>query len=112
MLIGQAGETASTRVTGLPKNTVRIPSASGKKKYRTPDYMDDSQRYIAETKNVKRQGLTSQLLDDKAHVLRGGKPGRVDVIVDVRTKISRGLLREHLNPGSPITIRVERLNGK
>jgi hypothetical protein len=72
--------------------------------------MDETGRYIAETKNVNRQGLTRQLLDYAAHVQRGGYPGRVDVIVDVRTTISRPLLRAHLDPGNPIHVVVRTLN--
>jgi len=85
---GQIGEAASTQITGMPKNTDRIPSASGKKAYRTPDHMDEAQRHIAETKNVDYQYLSSQLKGDKAHVLRDGGPGRVDVIIDQRTTVS------------------------
>jgi hypothetical protein len=109
--VGQAGEAASSGVTGLPKNGTRIPSASGKKAYRVPDHMDGAQRYIAETKNVNKQYLSSQILDDKAHVLRDEMPGRVDVIIDERTTITSSLLREHLNPGSPIKLQVQVLNG-
>ena len=71
--------------------------------------MNDAERYIAETKNVDYQYLSSQLLDDKAHVLRDGYPGRVDVILDERTEISQALLQEHLNPGSPIKLQTANL---
>jgi hypothetical protein len=109
--LGQAGEAVSAEVTGLPRNTLRIPSASGAKDYRIPDHLEPlDQRYVAETKNVKYQTLTSQILDDMAHVNRSGYPGRVDVIIDNRTTISGPLLREHLNPGSPIKIRIKDLN--
>ena len=107
--VGQAGEAVSSHLTGLPKNTTRIPSASGRREYRIPDHLDDLQRYIAETKNVNKQYLSSQLLDDIAYVLREGRPGRVDLIIDVRTEITLPLLREHLNLGSPIRIRAEKL---
>lgn len=110
--LGRAGEAVSSDLTGLPKNTTRIPSASGQRAYRVPDHMSINQRYIAETKNVNRQSLTSQILDDKAHVLRGGGPGRVDVIIDSRSQTSTPLLREHLNPGSPIKLRSGNLNGR
>jgi hypothetical protein len=111
--LGDVGEAASAELTGLPKNTLRIPSASGARDYRIPDHLDPlDQRYIAETKNVKYQSLTLQLRDDAAHVLRGGYPGRVDVIIDDRTVISSSLLREHLNPGSPIKIVTTDLNPK
>ena len=106
---GQAGEAVSGQLTGMPKNTVRIPSASGKKAYRVPDHMDATQRHITETKNVDYQYYSSQLKDDKAHVLRAGGAGRVDVMIDQRTTISPQLLREHLNPGSPIKLRSENL---
>lgn len=109
--LGRAGEVVSAEVIGLPKNTIRIPSASGAKDYRIPDHLEPlDQLYIAETKNVKYQTLTSQISDDVAHVNRGGYPGRVDVIIDSRTTISGPLLREHLNPGSPIKIRTMDLN--
>jgi hypothetical protein len=108
--MGVSGEAVSGQLTGMPKNTVRIPSASGKKAYRVPDHMDDAQRHITETKNVDYQYYSSQLKDDKAHVLRGGGPGRVDVMIDQRTTISTQLLREHLNPGSPIKLRSANLN--
>jgi hypothetical protein len=104
MQAGQTGEAVSGQLTGMPKNTVRIPSASGKKEYRVPDHMDDAQRHITETKNVEYQYYSSQLKDNKAHVLRDGRPGGVDVMIDQRTTISPQLLREHLNPGSPIKI--------
>jgi hypothetical protein len=107
---GQSGEAVSGQLTGMPKNTVRVPSASGKKRYRVPNHMDDAQRHITETKNVDYQYYSSQLKDDKAHVLRGGGPGRVDVMIDQRTTISTKLLREHLNPGSPIKLRSANLN--
>ena len=71
--------------------------------------MDPSGQFIGETKNVDYQYLSSQLLDDKAHVLRNNLPGTVSVIIDERTTISMELLREHLNMGSPIKLRVANL---
>ncbi len=103
--IGQAGEAVGSELTGLPKNTKRIPSASGKREYRVPDHMTVDEHYLAEDKAVKKQHLSSQLLDDKAHVLRDDMPGRVDVNIDEGARISLPLLREHLNPGSPIKLR-------
>ncbi|TPW05681.1 MAG: hypothetical protein FD124_2052 [Alphaproteobacteria bacterium] len=109
--LGVAGEEASEMLTGLSKNTTRIPSVSGAKAYRVPDHLDPiTERYIGETKNVARQSLTTQILDDAAHVTRGGWPGRVDVMIDDRTVITGPLLREHLNPGSPIKLRRVDLN--
>ncbi|EOM4782465.1 RHS repeat-associated core domain-containing protein, partial [Escherichia coli] len=108
--LGKAGEKNSSELTGLPKNTVRIPSASGKKDYRLPDHMSGDGRYIAETKNQNSMHLSSQLKDDIAHVTRGGAPGRVDLIIDQRTKISVPLLGEHLDPGSPLHIIITDLN--
>ncbi|MED9122286.1 RHS repeat-associated core domain-containing protein [Escherichia marmotae] len=108
--LGKAGEKNSSELTGLPKNTVRIPSASGKKDYRLPDHMSGDGRYIAETKNQNSMHLSSQLKDDIAHVTRGGVPGRVDLIIDQRTKISVPLLGEHLDPGSPLHIIITDLN--
>ncbi len=104
--LGKAGERNSSELTGLPKNTTQIPSASGKKDYRLPDHMSADGRYIAETKNQNSMYLSSQLKDDIAYVSRGGGPGRVDLIIDQRTKISAPLLREHLDPGSPLHIIV------
>ncbi len=109
--LGRAGELVSSELTGLVKNTSRIPSASGQRMFRVPDHLEPIDlRYIAETKNVSRQSLTSQILDDAAFVTRGGRPGRVDVIIDSRTTITGPLLREHLNPGSPIKIIQTNLN--
>ncbi|MGR6332034.1 putative toxin [Escherichia coli] len=70
--LGKAGEKNSSELTGLPKNTVKIPSASGKKDYRLPDHMSGDGRYIAETKNQNSMHLSSQLKDDIAHVTRDG----------------------------------------
>jgi RHS repeat-associated protein len=106
---GQQGEKVGTQVSGLPKNTRRIPSASGRRAYRVPDHMTEDERFIQEDKAVNEQYLSSQLLDDKAHVARGGQPGRVDVLIDETTKITTPLLREHLNPGSPLKLKVDRL---
>jgi len=109
--LGRAGELVSSELTGLAKNTSRIPSASGQRMFRVPDHLEPLDlRYIAETKNVSRQSLTSQILDDAAFVTRGGMPGRVDVIIDSRATITGPLLREHLNPGSPIKIIQTNLN--
>src|SRR5690606_27942670 len=107
--LGPKGEAVASEMTGLAKNTTRIPAASGRRSFRVPDQMDSAQRFVAEVKNKDYQYLSSQLLDDKAHVLRGGRPGTVQVIIDERTKISVELLREHLNPGSPIKLRSGRL---
>jgi hypothetical protein len=71
--------------------------------------MDDAERFIQEDKAVKKQHLSSQLLDDKAHVQRGGGPGRVDVLVDENTEVATPLLQEHLNPGSPIKLKTNKL---
>lgn len=109
--LGRVGEAATTELTGLPKNTNRIPSASQTKDYRVPDHMDDAGRYIGETKNVSRLSLTSQLRDDASYVTRGGRPGRVDVFIDTRTVISRPLLRAHLDPGNPINLVTVNFNG-
>lgn len=68
--------------------------------------MDKSQHYIGETKNVKKQHLSTQLKDDINHVTRRGYPGRVDVFINKDTQINTPLLREHLNPGSPLKITV------
>ena len=103
---GKVGEFNS----GINKNTKRIPSASGKKQYRIPDGMDDAQRHIQEVKNVNKQGLTSQLKDDIAHVNRGGGKGTVDVIVDKRTKISKPLKKAHKAKDNPINIIRKDLN--
>ncbi len=71
--------------------------------------MDDAERFIQEDKAVKKQHLSSQILDDKAHVQRGGEPGRVDVLVDETTEVTTPLLQEHLNPGSPIKLKTDKL---
>jgi RHS repeat-associated protein len=107
--IGQSGEEVGTEISGLPKNTRRIPSASQKRAYRVPDHMDKEERFIQEDKATKKQHLSSQLLDDKAHVLRDFGSGLVDVLIDELTEITRPLLREHLNPGSPIKLKSAKL---
>jgi RHS repeat-associated protein len=110
--VGQHGEAVSTELHGMSKNTRRIPSASGKREYRVPDQMDPAGRYIGEVKAVQKQHLSSQILDDKAYVLRGGSPGRVDVTIDNSTAVTPQLLREHLDPGSPIKLREAALKKK
>ena len=40
--------------------------------------------------------------------LHGGA-GRVDVLIDERTEISRALLMDHLDPGSPVKLSVANL---
>jgi len=107
--VGQIGEKIGTQVTGYPKNTRRIPSASGKKDYRVPDHMNDTGRHIVEDKAVKKQHFSSQLKDDRAYVLRDDGAGRVDVLVDESTVITPQLLREHLNPGSPLKLKTGKL---
>jgi RHS repeat-associated protein len=103
--LGKIGEEAGSAATGLPKNTKRIPSASGKKDYRIPDHMDGTGTFIAEDKNVKKLHLSSQLLDNKAYVSRRGRAGRVQVNINKdKTEITTPLLREHLNPASPIKL--------
>lgn len=72
--------------------------------------MDERQRHLTEVKNVNRQGLTSQIKDDIAHATRGGEEGRVDVIVDERTKVSRPLQRAHDDPSSPVNVIRKNLN--
>jgi RHS repeat-associated protein len=109
---GQAGEAVGTEMSGYPKNTRRIPSASRKKDYRVPDHMNDTGRHIVEDKAVDSQYLSSQLKDDKAFVLRDNAPGRVDVLIDENTQITLPLLREHLNPGSPIKLKTGKLKKK
>jgi hypothetical protein len=101
---GQYGESVGSELTGLPKNTKRIPSASGKAKYRIPDHMDDTGRFIAEDKAVNYQYLSTQFLDYKSYVMREGGPGKVLIIIDENTVISVPLLKEHLNVGSPIKL--------
>jgi hypothetical protein len=108
--LGTAGERVVSEATGLPKNAATIRSVNRTARFRKPDFMDEAQRYIAEAKNRGYQGLTKQLRDYKAWVLRGNGAGRVDVFVDSRTKISRNLLREHLDPGSPIKVVVVEMN--
>lgn len=57
--LGVAGEKAAK----ITKNTRRIDSATRPGRYRIPDQLDDAARVIGEVKNVKTQGLTSQLRD-------------------------------------------------
>jgi RHS repeat-associated protein len=98
--------------SGIVKNTTRIPSDSGKVKYRVPDGMDDSERIIQEVKNVDKQYYSSQLKDDIAHVTRDDGDGKVILIVDNRTKITAPLQEAIDDPDIPIELVRKDLNSE
>ncbi|MFK8273035.1 RHS repeat-associated core domain-containing protein [Capnocytophaga canimorsus] len=100
--LGQIGEINA----GITKNTKKIPSDSGKKKFRIPDQMSLDERHITEVKNVNYQYFSSQLQDDLKHVNREGIQGKVTLIVDERTILSKKL-KEEINKGN---IELERKN--
>lgn len=55
----------------IVKNTVRIPSLSGRRKYRVPDELTASA--ISEVKNVKYQHLSTQIQDYLHFALMTGR---------------------------------------
>lgn len=98
--VGVAGE----RAAGIAKNSRRIPSISRPGRYRIPDQLDDAGKVIGEVKNVKYQGLTSQLRDFLAYAEQ--RPGWTFVLhVRVDTKIS-GPLQDLVNAGRIILRRT------
>ena len=60
-------------------------------------------------KNVNFQSLTSQLKEDIKHV---GPNGRVDLIIDVRTRVSKTLQELHNDPQNALNIIIKELNKK
>ena len=66
--LGNEGELLS----GIVKNTERIPSASGTAAYRIPDGLDHSAQLIQEVKNVSSLSYTRQLRDFSAYSQANG----------------------------------------
>ncbi|MDR0606527.1 MAG: hypothetical protein LBG80_19820 [Bacteroidales bacterium] len=87
--IGQTGE----QNAGITKNTKKIDSASGKRKYRIPDGMSEDGKHLTEVKNVNKQYFSSQLKDDLAYIQKQ-KGGSLTLIVDTRTKLTPQLQAE------------------
>lgn len=110
--VGQQGEVVSSEYMQLPKNNDRIPSASGRSEFGIPDFKHPGGHHLGESKNVAYQHLSRQIKDDMAYVLRDHQPGLVEVLIDKRTDVSLPLLREHLNPGSPIKLKTLPLGDK
>ncbi|ECQ6566610.1 hypothetical protein FZU01_22585 [Salmonella enterica subsp. enterica] len=102
MAAGARQSGADNAGAGLARAAYRIPVGCGQ--------LSSDGHYITETKNQNSMYLSSQLKDDIAYVTRSGMPGRVDLIIDQRTKINITLLREHLAPGSLLHIIVTDLN--
>ena len=65
--VGKAGEIAS----GITKNTRHIESITKTATHRIPDGLDDVNMILSEVKNVKYQGLTSQIKDFLYYSQRG-----------------------------------------
>jgi len=82
--IGKEGEEAANIV----KNTTRIPSLTGKSKFRIPDELSDTG--LKEIKNVKYQHLSSQILDSLYFALTTGR--RMTLVVRKDTKLSADLM--------------------
>jgi hypothetical protein len=57
--LGRAGE----ELSGLTKNTERIPSATKTANFRIPDGLDHSTKMVSEVKNVKYQSFSNQIKD-------------------------------------------------
>lgn len=92
--LGFEGESLS----GIPKNTQRIPSDTGTAKYRIPDGLNWNTRTLSEVKNVRYQSLTNQLRDNLAFVQKN--PGfRFDLHVRSTTRLS-GPLQQQITAGN------------
>lgn len=85
---GIAGEL----LAGIPKNTARIPSASGTASYRIPDGLSASR--LTEVKNVGNLGLTPQLKDFAAYA---GQETLEFVIVTRRNTVISPRLQDLVN---------------
>jgi len=66
--LGQEGEALS----GVVRNTERIPSLTGTAKYRTPDGLNRTAKTIDEVKNVSYQARTNQIRDNIAFAQQKG----------------------------------------
>ena len=93
---------------GIVKNTKHIPSQLPNKEYFIPDGIVN-EHHFQEVKNVNFQSLTSQLKEDIKHV---GPNGRVDLIIDVRTRVSKTLQELHNDPQNALNIIIKELNKK
>ena len=80
-------------------------------KTRIADQISKDGSSIIEVKNKARitRNDLNQIRDAVKHVNNSGLPGLVRVVIDNRTKISRELLRMHLDPGNPVKIEVHDL---
>lgn len=79
--MGAQGE----RDAGIVKNTRRIESATGKARYRIPDELNDTT--LGEVKNVKKQGMTSQLQDFLSYAKTRNPPLEFKLYVRPGTEI-------------------------
>jgi hypothetical protein len=86
--LGQQGEA----VSGVVKNTERIPSLTGTAKYRTPDGLNTTTRTIDEVKNVGYQARTNQIRDNIAFAQQNGFT--FNLHVRTTTRLSGPLQRE------------------
>lgn len=83
--VGKAGEIAS----GITKNTRHIESITKTAQYRIPDGLDEANMVLSEVKNVKYQGLTSQIKDFLYYSQREGY--RFELYVRPTTTLSKPL---------------------
>jgi hypothetical protein len=90
-----AGQAGMDR-TGLPQNTVRIPSSSGKRDYRVPDYLSDTR--IVESKNVDKLHYSSQIKDYLNYAQQNGLKFTL-FVRDQNTKLTAPL-KEQISKGN------------
>ena len=91
--LGKLGE----QLSGLIKNTERIPSATNTANYRIPDGLNHVTQTLSEVKNVNYQSFTNQLKDSLIHAQNTGY--KFDLITRPSTTIS-GPLQSVINSGS------------
>jgi RHS repeat-associated protein len=98
--IGKIGETLS----GLEKNTTRIPSLSGTANYRIPDGLTNT--VLSEVKNVGQLSFTNQLRDFASYAQSNGL--NFNLYVRPTTQLS-GPLQQAINEGQ---VMLKYLNGQ
>ena len=91
--LGKIGE----QLSGLTKNTERIPSVTNTANYRIPDGLNHVTKTLSEVKNVNYQSFTNQLKDSLFHAQSTGY--KFELITRPSTAIS-GPLQGAINSGS------------
>jgi hypothetical protein len=89
--IGKKGEQYVSKKTGLKKNTEIF---EGTKKGRIPDFMDETNGILIESKNVAKQSLTSQLKDYVS--IAESKGWSMELYVRQGTKLSESILNSSI----------------